>query len=304
MLRKNLIIAATVFWAIAFFTNIFRVPTAATGLDEDEFWARKMLWKDSYNLVITGDSRGLIGLSPEIIEQYLPGYKVCNFSFIALVYTEEYLQAVEKVLKKGNKKRAVLLSISPRPLLDIGGENCYFYQWSEKNKNRLEMGLLANSGWIRKLFRRISETDIHGILGDIRLHQLTIMLKSGWMPSRMTPEKRMMFIKTFMNNHRDRKIDNSRVSMILNYTKKWSDKGIRVYALRIPCSPKLRTLEDKYNGLDMKSFIRRFEKNGGVWLYRNKAKKFHSYDSSHLRYDSAVFYSHSVGKALMKEMKE
>jgi hypothetical protein len=58
-------------------------------------------------------------------------------------------------------------------------------------------------------------------------------------------------------------------------------------------------IENEISGFNEHSIRQRFEKSGGVWL--NPAiESLITHDGSHLRYDSAIFYSKSLALELKK----
>lgn len=301
-LKKRIIIIGLIFW-IGFFGIVFLRPVCERiGIIEDEFWARKILWKNEFDIIIGGDSRSLIAVSPEVMQEEMQGLRIGNFSFIALVYTPEYLAAMERTLKKDSRNKTIILAISPRSLLDLKGENCYFKEWYSKLKNPLDLILRKHTGWLKLCFREITQADIEKILSSWQPSHLQAFMISGWMPCRLSPERIGKTLEQYRERFKKKKVKESDLSPILDATREWKKKGISVYAIRIPIHQKMLKIEESISGFNEKRFRRLFKAAGGTWLDFNN-KRYHSYDGSHLRYDSAVMFSRDLAKMIKRGIR-
>jgi hypothetical protein len=120
-------------------------------------------------------------------------------------------------------------------------------------------------------------------------------------PARLAPEKPEMLSKSYVSFFKNKQIDPDKLSMIVDATREWRQKGINVFAVRIPNAPKLMKIENKHSGFHEARFRKEFEKAGGIWIETDSAP-YHSYDGWHLRYDAAVKFSQFLGKALKREL--
>jgi len=301
MLIKKLIAIALIFWTSVLLINLARPTAHKTGLNEDEFWARKLIWKDRFDIIITGDSRTMIAVSPEVIEKYFLSTSVGNFGFTALSYTEDYLKAAENTLKNESRIKAIVLGISPRSILKTSGNNCFFKKWNEIARNPIKLGTFRYSGWFRNLFEELSSTEIKQSFDSKIPKHLRVFLLSGWVPARLAPEKPEMLVKSYVSIFKNKQIDPDRLCMIVDATRDWRQKGINVFAVRIPGAPILMRDENKYSGFHEAKFRKVFSEAGGIWIETDSAP-YHSHDGSHLRYDSAVKFSRYLAKALKREL--
>ena len=50
-------------------------------LESDLFWNEKRYGKQQYDVLLMGDSRTYMGVSPEILREYIPNMDIYNFGF-------------------------------------------------------------------------------------------------------------------------------------------------------------------------------------------------------------------------------
>lgn len=301
MLSRKIITAGIAFWLSVIVIVLIRPKNSEYGIESDEFWARKILWKNCFNIVLAGDSRILLGVSPEMMEKNLKDLKVGNFAFVALSYSDEYLEAVESKLLNKGEPRIIVLGISPRPLLCSIDTNCYFRKWDAKKKNPVDLYIARYTGWIKTIFRRITYEEMN-FLGKEQDHlQLMISFPDGWMAARSSIELSPESLKTYKAFMKNRKIDSKKIGLLLRKTKEWSSKGIQVFGIMVPYHKKLYNFESLTPGWNSSSIKEDFERNGGKWLEFDQNEYF-AYDFSHLRYDSAVQFSRDLAVAINENL--
>jgi hypothetical protein len=258
-----------------------------------------MSWHNRFDLVVAGDSRTLIGISPQTMRKILPDYDIGNLGFIALIYSQEYLDYIRSTVRSPVKNRVIVIGFSPRSLLSKERPECFFWKWSKEARVPLRMELNRRSGWLQTLFRELSVGDFNIRFFEINHRYLMIFFKSGWVASRLFPENakasKTQYRTLFLRN----KIDEKLLEMIYRDTELWTREGIKVIGIRIPTSPGLYTIENNLSGFNEKIIRQKFERSGGVWL-NPSISYFVAHDGSHLRYDSAVSYSKSLANELKK----
>lgn len=302
MLKKQLILTSTVFWVCVVIINIIRSPASDFSLQEDAFWSGKISWTGCFDIAAAGDSRTLIGISPQTMHSILPGYKIGNLGFAALIYSQEYLDYVRTSLKEPVSDKIIVLGFSPRSLLQNEKPDCYFYKWKNVNRMPFLTAINKNSGWLRSLFRELGVDDLKIDFNPADGSKwLMICLESGWVASRYFPERpngsRGTYRTAFLRN----KIDESLLETIYKNTAAWTREGIRVFGVRIPASNGLMMIENQISGFNEKEIRYRFEQNGGIWLSPSSYGLI-THDGSHLRYDSAIYYSQNLANELKKYM--
>ena len=88
-----------------------------SGMPENIFRFHKIAWRHEADIVVAGDSRAYIGISPAHLARDLPGNpRVLNFGFNAIGYHAQYRQALLDVLDPKADNPRLLLCVSPRSL--------------------------------------------------------------------------------------------------------------------------------------------------------------------------------------------
>jgi hypothetical protein len=299
MLKIRLFLAALIFWFCVLIINLIRPPISNSSVLMDASSSEKMPWKNNFDLVVTGDSRTLIGISPQAMQSILPSYKIGNLGFAALIYSQDYMDYIRNTLHSPVKNRVIVLGFSPRSLLSQEKSGCYFQKWSNKTHVPFKIEINLHSRWLQKLFCGLSEDDLNRCFYSNYHRRMLILLKSGWIPARLFPENATASRKQYRNHFIKNKIDGELLKVIYRNTEIWSREGIKVFGIRIPTSPNLFVIEKKISGFEERSIRQRFEKSGGIWLNPTVGKLV-AFDGSHLRYDSAVSYSKSLANELKK----
>lgn len=299
MLKKQVFLTMAVFWICVLSINLCRPFVSDNYVVRNSLLLEKISWKNRFDIVVTGDSRTLTGVSPLAMENILPGEKIANLGFIALIYSQEYMNYVRESLSEPVKNKIIVLCFTPRSLVTNQKEECYFRIYNKEARNLLRVDINSYFKRLSSLFRELSEDDMknHFKEGDIRY--LSFCFDTGWVASRLYPEdpndQKAQYKLLFLGDKYDEKV----LEMIFRNVKKWTGEGIIVAGVRLPTSPSIKIVEDKFSGLDMQKVQSKFEENGGIWL-NPRSSFFVSYDGSHARYDSAVIYS----KDLANELKE
>jgi hypothetical protein len=303
MLKRQLILTALIFWFCVLTINLMRPPVSDNAALTDASLSEKMSWKNRFDLVVAGDSRTLTGVSPQAMQSVLPGYKTGNLGFVALVYSQEYMDYIRMTLRSPVKNRVIVIGFSPRSLLSHEKPECLFRKWINEARIPLKMELNRHSGWLHALFRELSVGDLNIRFFETDRRYLIISFKSGWVASRLFPENAKASRNEYRNYFIKGKIDGELLEVIYRNTKAWTREGIKVFGIRIPTSPGLFTIENKMSGFHEHRIRQRFEKSGGIWLNPD-ISYFIAYDGSHARYDSAVSYSKSLAQELRKFLDE
>jgi len=299
MLKKRLFLTALIFWFCVLMINLIRRPVSDSTTLIDALMSEKISWKNRFDLVVTGDSRTLVGISPQAMQSVLPGYKIGNLGFGALVYSQEYMDYIRMTLLSPVKNRVIVIGFSPRSLLLSMKPDCFFRKLSEGARIPLQIELSMHSRWLQALFRELSVGDINIRFFENNRRCMVILFKSGWLASRLFPEKAKASMSEYKNLFYKGKIDEELLEVIYRNTEAWTAEGIKVFGIRIPTSPNLFVIEKEMSGFEEQNIRRRFEKSGGIWLNPD-ISYFVAYDGSHARYDSAVYYSKSLADELKK----
>ena len=270
-------------------------------MEENAFWAEKISWKNKFDIAIAGDSRALIGISPEVLEEELKGYKFGNVAFAALIYSKEYLEYVRNSLNEKSDQKAIIICFSPRSLLSDKRADCYFRITKKENHNFIITEINRHASWLRTLFQEFSISEFKIEYPPRTKRHLILSFPSGWMASKVFPENWLGSSSQYLSYFQSSKIDEKLLDMIFQYTKIWNNEGIKVLGIRIPTSKKIRGIEHRWSSFDDLSVHERFEKSGGIWL-EPKNDSLVIDDGSHMRYDSAICYSRRLAVELKKHL--
>lgn len=299
--KKKLALTALFFWAFVLLINLLRPTMEPFNMEENAFWAEKISWKNKFDIAITGDSRALIGISPEVLEEELKGYKFGNVAFAALIYSKEYLEYVRNSLNEKSDKKAIIICFSPRSLLSDKRADCYFRITKKENHNFIITEINRHASWLRTLFQEFSISEFKIEYPPKTKRRVFLNYHSGWMATRAFPDNQLDSSSQYLREFSSSQIDEKLLNKIFYYTKIWRDEGIKVFGLQIPASRKIRNIEQRWSNFDNLSIRERFEKNGGIWL-EIKDDNLVIFDGSHIRYDSAVYYSRRLAVELKKHL--
>ena len=90
----------------------------------DLFWVEKVYGKSQYDVLLMGDSRTYMGVSPKTLRSRVPHVSVYNFGFSGGRINKQLLEEAEKRLKK-NGKRFLIFSCTSGDLTDT--KNKHFF---------------------------------------------------------------------------------------------------------------------------------------------------------------------------------
>ncbi len=295
ILKWRLIALALIFWSSTLIIISVRPPDLTQGISGNFFWIDKINWKPDYDIVIAGDSRIALGVSPSAMNEKLPGIKICNFAFHAAAYSSEYLDSIEKLLKKSGLK-IIILGITPHAFQKSAANVSRFDEY--KNKHLLNHRLLRD---IHSYFKPLRYPDLHKLFTNIsQKGMLQLHHKTGWVASRAIPERTYSELSHYRYFISLNDINETQIEELLKRIKAWNRKGIRVYGFFPPISSRMYELEKQYKKFDKSVFTRRFVSVNGIWL--RFTNKYHTHDDSHLRYDSAIKFSRDLSQ--MIKLKE
>ena len=266
------------------------------------FWLEKTHTAEKFNMVIGGDSRIYRGIAPEIIEEILPNFSVFNFGYSSGSLSERMLQEMEEKIDLSNINQVIVLGITPHSLTQNAAHDRHF----------LEQKAQANSALFSyRYFYRLNlwtePMKVSWLLQKALGKDKTTLYyqdyrKNGWIASTKIPANAthalLDYEKIFSNNPPD----SIMIQTVLDYTKKWTAQGIKIFAFRPPTTAAMYALENKLSGFEEHTFINQFAQVGGKWIPVQQ-DGFESYDGSHLTEYSAVELSKIVANFVRDKIK-
>jgi hypothetical protein len=267
----------------------------------DQFWALKASWENCADMVLTGDSRVYIGVSPEAMRQVLPGRTILNYGFSANGYSPEYLRRARAVLREDGS-RIIVLGITPRSLsFRCQGNNGYTQVMKDF---RLSKGWGAAAGLQTTMYVLAEPLTFENAVSEL-VHWNNARPSTfdyyadGWMRAHKTRDDFGDSLSVYAAGYENEKerATPAVIDGLLEQVRQWRGEGVRVYAFRVPTSPEMYALENRLSAFNEQSFASKLEQSGGVWIPTDQMI-YHSWDGSHLRYDSAIQLSLDLARKI------
>lgn len=269
-------------------------------LQADKFWIMKAQNHNHYNLVIMGDSRSYRGVSPAEMMKYLPGTSVFNFGFSSGALNNQMFTAAERLLDSTSNNKAILMGVTVSSLLPDNENNVQYTEEVNRPHSAYLERVYINDHFER--FAAFDHDDIFRFLTGKHLkngYYYSNYYPDGWVSSNKEPEDTTEQLKPYGQEMEKNKVSPQMMDGLLAQTKKWTEKGIDVYAFRPPTTQAMHDLENQMGGLDYPLFEQRFAAAGGHWIEVERAQ-YHSYDGSHIDSVSAI----KLSKYLAEEIKK
>ncbi len=260
---------------------------------------QKAHWRQCADVVLAGDSRVGCGVSPSEMGRFLKGQRIYNYFFTGNGYSQEYLEAIEKVLDPASEQRMIILGISPQSLTPLMTKKRDFH---EDRKNYASQSVTL-ARWFRLLLCHTAPMTRNEIFGGRFANEETPrkyveVFSDGWMAAYSEPTDYSGFLhdaryNIFNNNYVSANI----VADVMDAVARWRREGIRVYAFRPPTVEAMVALEEELSGFDEEEFKTAFQNAGGIWLDVDPFG-YPSHDGCHLRRDGAVAFTRDLSKMI------
>lgn len=266
------------------------------------FWTRKTFATDKYNVVLMGDSRVYRGLSPEIMEIFLPDLNILNFAYSNGGLNPTMFKAAEAKLTKKHDIKIIVLGITTNAITAYTKNNeQYFQELSRPREEVLERRFLNP---LRYWFSSTSPEALiqHFSPVEHTSYYLNEYHMNGYVESDKFPIDTMEAIPSYTDDFTNFKVDEQYLKNLFSQVKKWSDNGILVVAYRPPVSQAMKLLEDTLGRYNEDEISEGIISAGGNWIELNNTK-FNTYDGSHLDKNSAELLSEIVGFEIKKLIK-
>jgi hypothetical protein len=278
-------------------------PYKPKGLTPTALWADMTLWKECADIVIAGDSRTMMGLSPFELEKIYPQARIKNYSFGSNWFSKEYLQAIEDLLDKKNNRigKRIFLGITPNLLTDRPEEMGGHFMMFKKRPMRDVV--------VDKMFAPVIEffeplplfLAARGAFPSLSPKSITnCYYENGFVSWTQLPVTRKA-IKMYVNRYKETMVSDKVIDYIIQYVSKWTKEGIIVYGFIMPTCEEMAKLEAERSGLNEEKLKKRFNEAGGFWVDVNKGG-YESFDGSHLQEAAAVQFSKDMA-AIVSEIE-
>lgn len=264
-------------------------------LTTKHFWLLKLCQPPTKDVVLVGNSRVYLGLSPLHMAKACVSADIFNFGFVACSLNRRYLEHAAGLLDPASPNPTLVLGLCPHLLVKPGGNNGYDFWASQEIPERRSL--------LRQIWRdnfsgkALIKTSARNLLNLSRGLPLNLYYADGWEASLPVRKPSGRYVKVGARLVQNKQVNPRMVDDLLEVTSEFHQRGITVLAYRPPSAAHLCELEENYSGLDFDDFARRFRQAGGQWLHINP-RDYQTYDGAHLDFRNAARLSQEIGKAL------
>jgi hypothetical protein len=92
--------------------TLFRNEKSVLSVENKRYWINKTFSKETFPVVLAGDSLVFRGLSPEAFEEEWPGMSAVNLGYSSNGYHPQYMNFLEERLDKNATYPVIVLGIS------------------------------------------------------------------------------------------------------------------------------------------------------------------------------------------------
>lgn len=275
-------------------------PIHQVGTASERFWVLKAQGTARFDVILMGDSRVYRGLSPQAMETILQGYRILNYGFSGGGLNAEMYAAAEGRLDPRSSKKSIVLGVTPLTLTTRAERNDHFQQEMLRPPDYVFMHLY----WMPLLnaLAPLGAQDFTSTLAAQNAHpnQEGYYLEfhdDGWVASYTIPESPLSALPSYRDIFSQTPVSPRLVQELVDQTRLWTQRGIQVYAFRVPSSQAMVDLENQMSGFDEAALVKAFEDAGGIWFSIPLAP-YHSYDGNHLTKSSAEALSIDLAKLI------
>lgn len=277
-------------------------PEKPKGLYPGLYWAEKAAWEYCCDMVLAGDSRVLMGLSPAEMRKHLGDINICNFGFGGTWYSEEYIAMIEKLLDPQSSRKSIVLGISPHSLTRRDDKSGNFFETAALSKR--DIFIERCFAPVIFFFEPMSLKDaMEGLFPSLAESQTNRhYYPDGWISMNKFPTRIDRELKKYRGYYEQRKVDQNSIENILKAVSEWTNDNIRVYGYVPPSCIEMYEMEAQISGFDEENFTARFEKAGGIWVDVDH-EGHDSFDGSHLQDTAALKFSEYFAKYILSVEK-
>ncbi len=267
--------------------------------------AMKVRWDAVADVVLVGDSRVGVGLSPGAMAEVLPGARIRNAGFGAVAFTDDYLNYVERVLASPatDHPRIIVVGISP---LTLTGAHATMNSFVSARR-QVDAGerwthhyLGPWAEWLILFCQPIRDLDELCFTEDGRQppRLRREVFANGWCADEAGFDSHGAMLDRYESMLRAHEVSDARVGDLVDAVKRWRAAGIHVYAFRPPVPPAMRELEERLGGFDPDAVKDRLIDAGARWIPIDLSA-YHTHDGCHLGRDDAVRLSRRIAEAIV-----
>jgi hypothetical protein len=257
-------------------------PEKPLGMYPKEYWATKIGWKHCADIVLTGDSRMLIGVSPAQMQKILNDRRVVNYAFGSNWYSQEYLEAVEQVLDPQSHKKTIVIGISPHSLTEgeDGMGNFFELRSMSKSQAYLNIHFAGLMEFLEPMSFRDAFQGLFPFLSETQTRKE--YFADGWVAVNKNPAGEKREPKRYRQMYEKSQVSKRTIETLEHFVSKWTQSGINIYGFLLPSCREMVELENKMSGFNQAEVVSLFEAAGGVWIDVDQCH-YESFDGSTCR---------------------
>ncbi|MBI2945382.1 MAG: hypothetical protein HYY25_14405 [Candidatus Wallbacteria bacterium] len=295
-----------------------RPVQSVAGVPVERFFYMKMLWHHEFDVVVAGDSRPLLGVSPAAMREALPGRRIANFGFRLAGYSRQYVERAESLLDPASPGRVLVLGVDPHALttnaardIDTPSTWMSLHPWRPGHFNvdldneflwlsaqhPAEIRLAVALSPIHSFFGRLTSLDLNQLFYTKERRPMLIAHEDGWFESRMGKWDQKNVLRYIPPMYKGNPVSPHVIQKLMEMVRGIRDRGVAVYGFEPPTSDEVGRLENLHSKFEEKAFATAFEAAGATWLPFRDAD-FETWDGHHLSQESALRFSRALAERI------
>ncbi len=244
------------------------------------FWTNKTYPYKKFDIIIYGDSRVYRGINPAKFSKYFPSADIINLGYSSGGINKEMLEFAVSHFSKKDKTKILLLGITPFSLTEKARENKQFHQEYYRSK-----GEIIERKFIYPFLTAFEPIDINPY--KKQKNYVQFFTAEGWVKSFKIQEDTTQAIASYIKQFGETQISSSSLEELAGFLAYARKNNIMVFGFRPPATYSLEQVERKYSTFDEQKIKQLFYSNQAVWIDIPNRYEYHSYDGSHLHFESA-----------------
>lgn len=271
----------------------------------DMFWVRKTFASSNKNIVLMGDSRVYRGLSPNIMQKELPGYKILNFGYSNGGLNPTMFEAAEKKISNSDKTKVIVLGITTNTLSNYTKDNQQYLQELNRPREEVLERLYLNpiSYWFSATSPEDLKIHFQNRNKSNDKYYFSNYKMTGYVESDKFPIDTLEAIPFYQKDFSKFQVDNKHIENLCAQVESWTKQGIVVLAYRPPISQPMQELENRVGLYNESNISTKIKKVGGHWIDL-KSGNYKTYDGSHIDRPSAEKLSLKIAREIQMLLEE
>lgn len=264
----------------------------------DAYWTNKTFTKKKFDILIGGDSRVYRGVAPNIIESEIEQNKfieldIFNIGFSGAGFSKQYLQFLENKLDSTSKYQTLILGLTPHSFLNKSYNNDQLLEYQTKKEDQIFKDL-----YLSPYTKYFAPYNPYELFDDSTDAYIIDYQNDGFAKSQHLNGDYKLTYWIYWDIYNREQVQDSIVGNFIQWAKTIKAKGINLVCYVPPTDSTMNSIETIMSGFNTDSIKSEILKLGGYWLDTDY-KNYHSYDGSHLEFESAYKLSYKLSNLLI-----